>query len=54
MMAITVGVRCPLGVHGVRNLYVLLYQLVNQISRSARNDTVSYFADIYLAQIFPP
>ena len=31
---------------GVRNLYILKYQFVNQISRSARNDNQSYFADI--------
>jgi len=32
---------------GVRNLYILKYQFVNQISRSARNDNQSYFAELY-------
>ncbi len=31
----------------VRNLYVSEYQLVNQISRSARNDNLLYFAEVY-------
>ena len=32
---------------GVRNLYVLQYQIVNQISNSVRNDNLSCFAEVY-------